>query len=361
MLRWLGMGVAIVVIVLVAGETYLRMRSNFVVAQNGAILEHNSLLLIRHGEHGKRLVPNAHVIIRNHYLSNKDVRVDINSAGFRDDELAEPKAANALRIVVLGDSITFGDYLQADEVYEERAERSLAAALPDRHVEVINAGVDDIGLKDEVDILEESGLAVHPDLVVVGFYMNDSRPPWGFPAELEAPGPLRRRSLVADRVYRAMRLRSWIGSQGEDRFAWIHAFRTLPWADDREAFQKLTALARYDWGAAWTDEAWPVLGAELDRLQTLSQQHGFEVAGVAFPVSFQVYAKFLDDEPQRRMAGEAKRRGFAYLDLLPMLRAHTDQDLFFDQCHPREATNDMIGKELARFLLETYGWNSPRS
>lgn len=340
---------------LVAAEAYLRLRATFIVAQ-GAILEQNSGLLIRHTSKGRRLVPNAHVSIRNHYLSKKDVAMDVNSLGFRDAELPARRAEGELRVLALGDSITWADYLQADEVWVEQAQRRLVETLPGRRVEVVNAGVGDIGLKEELDILEEAGLAVAPDVVLVAFFLNDSRPPWGFPAEAGRPGWLRRHSLLADNLYRAAKLRGFVRRQGEERLGWIRAFGKLQWRENREAFDRLVAQAKYDWGSAWTEEGWQALGLQLDRLTGLAREHRFAVAVVVFPVSFQVYASFLADEPQRRMASEAARRGFAFHDLLPMLRSRADQDLFFDHCHPRETTNALIGANVADFLRETYGW-----
>jgi lysophospholipase L1-like esterase len=301
-------------------------------------------------------VPNAHVSIRNHYLSKKDVTMNVNSLGFRDAELPAQRAERDLRVLALGDSITWADYLQAEETWVEQAERRLSETLPDRQVEVVNAGVGDIGLKEELDILEEAGLAVAPDVVLVAFFLNDSRPPWGFPAEAGRPGWLRRQSLLADQLYRAARLRGFVRRQGEERLGWIREFKRLHWRDDRDAFDRLVAMARYDWGAAWTEEAWQALGGQLDRLKALAADHRFAVAVVVFPVSFQVYARFLADEPQRRMASEAAQRGFAFRDLLPLLRLHADEDLFFDHCHPREKTNALVGVEVAGFLRETYGW-----
>lgn len=357
-LRVLGLVALAVIGALVGAEAYLRLRTTFIVSRDGAVLEHSAGLLVRYTSAGRRLVPNAHVVIRNHYLSKKDVVMDVNSLGLRDAELPARKAPGELRILALGDSITWADYLQADEVWVEHAQRHLGQALPGRKVEIVNAGVGDIGLTEELDILEETGLSLAPDVVAVGFYLNDSRPPWGFPAEVGNPGWLRRRSLVADRFYRAAKLRRFVRRQGEERLvAWIRAFPKLDWANDRAAFERLVALAKYDWGAAWTDDAWVVLGRELDRLKALSQRHGFAVTIVAFPVSFQVEAKFLEDAPQRRMASEAAGRGFAFLDLLPLLRAQTGEHLFFDHCHPRERTNDLIGAELASFLLNRFGWS----
>lgn len=341
---------------LVAAEAYLRLRATAIVSRDGTTLEQNAGLLIRYTSQGRRLVPNAHVVIRKHYLSKKDVTMDVNSLGFRDAELPAQKAEGELRVLALGDSITWADYLPADEIWVERAQRRLAEMLPGRRVEVVNAGVGDIGLKEELDILEETGLEIAPDVVLVAFFLNDSRPPWGFPAEAGRPGWLRRHSLLADNLYRAARLQGFVRRQGEERLGWIREYGKIPWRENREAFDRLVALAKYDWGSAWTEEAWQVLGRQLDRLKALAVDHRFAVAVVAFPVSFQVYARFLADEPQRRMASEAARRGFAFRDLLPLLRLHADEDLFFDHCHPREKTNHLIGAEVAGFLRETYGW-----
>lgn len=338
-------------------ETFLRQRATFIVSRGGATLEHNADLLVRFTPNGKRLVPNAHVVIRNHYLSKKDVLMDVSSLGFRDEELARQKAPGELRILILGDSITWGDYLQADEVYVERAERHLREALPGRTVHVVNAGVGDIGLREELGILEEQGLPISPDVVVVAFYLNDSRPPWGFPKEVGHPGWLRRHSVLADTIYRTFKLKRWMRRQGEQRFQWVPAFRKLDWANDPAVFQRLVAMAKYDWGAAWDEGSWAVVREGFERLRALSETHGFEVAVVAFPVSFQVYAKALDDSPQRRLEKEAAEAGFAFLDLLPILRARSDdENLFFDQCHPREPANELIGAELASFLQRTFGW-----
>jgi lysophospholipase L1-like esterase len=354
--RKLGVYVLAVAAALAVAETYLRLRATSIVSRDGTVLEQNAGLLVRYSPRGRRLVPNAHVTIRNHYLSRKDVVMDVNSLGFRDAELPARKAAGELRVLALGDSITWADYLQADETWVERAQRRLAASMPARRVEVVNAGVGDIGLKEELDVLEEAGLAIQPDVVLVAFFLNDSRPPWGFPAEAGRPGWLRRHSLLADGLYRAAKLRGFVKRQGEERLGWIRQFPKLPWREDRAAFDRLVAMAKYDWGSAWTDEAWPVLGRELDRLGALAAEHRFTVAIVAFPVSFQVYARFLADEPQQRMAGEAAKRGFAFHDLLPLLRRHADEDLFFDHCHPREQANELIGNEVADFLQATYAW-----
>jgi hypothetical protein len=314
--------------------------------QRPGSIEAHPEILIRQTRAGKRLQPNARVTIRNHRLSGRDILIETNSLGFRDREL-EPKKPGELRVMVIGDSITWGDYLQADETYVEQLQLRLQEKLASRPVEVVNAGVGDIGIKEEVDILRETVDEVRPDIVVVGFYLNDSRPPWGFSGEIGNRGWLRRNSVVADTLYRQFKLRQWVQEKGADRFAWTSKSKELNWRHDRDAFRALVHLARYDWGSAWLDSSWPIVEGEFLRLRNLAARHGFEVLIVALPVSFQVYSDFVEDKPQKILAKTATAHGFEHMDLLPLLRQHSESDLFFDQCHPRVPANALIGQAIA--------------
>jgi len=343
-------------LILIGAEVYLRLTETHIVKEKGgAILpvELDAEFLVEYTSRGRRLIPNARVLIKNHRISRRDIEMKINSLGFRDDEILHEKASDELRILILGDSITWGSYLQAEETFVERAEGYLRQSLPGRSVEVINAGVGDIGLKEEIAILEERGLAVRPDLVIISFYLNDSRPPWGFPGELGRRGWLRRNSLLAETIYKNLKLRNFIKEKGEDRLTWTSAMNEMDWARDRGTFLKLASLARYDWGAAWDENSWGIIERELDRLKLLSAENGFEVAIVAFPVAFQVYADFREDTPQRLIQEQAAGRNFYFLDLLPYLRQYREnhKDIYYDWCHPTVKTNDFIGKIIADFLV----------
>ena len=343
----------VTLILLFAIELFLRVHATQVVAA-GANSKHGSLqsnpeLLIYYTPKGKRLIPNSHVIIKNYRHMNRDIKMDINSLGLRDDEIPVVKKKNEIRVLVLGDSITWGDFLQADEVYMKQAEKKLNQSANDTY-RMINAGIGDAGTREEIDLLVERGLSVQPDIVALSFYLNDSRPPWGFPSEMGSRGWLRRNSVFAETVYREFKLASWIRDKGEDRFAWISAREQLPWARDRNAFMKLVALASYDWGAAWRSDSWRTVDPELQELETLSRQHNFKVLIIGFPVAFQVYSSFVEDRPQSMLAKKAAEHDFYYLDLLPLLRANRGQHLFFDHCHPNEFANRLIGNALADYI-----------
>lgn len=354
-------------ILLFSFELYLRLSETHIVRQEGDQLrpfaESDAELLVVYTPKGRRLVPNARLLIKNHRISGRDIVMETNSLGFRNEEIPETKKDDELRVLILGDSITWGSYLQAEETYVKRAEDYLRRLLKGRTVEAINAGVGDIGLKEEIAILEEKGLSLEPNIVVLSFYVNDSRPPWGFAGELGSRGWLRRHSLLAETIYKNSKLRRWVREKGEDRLAWTSAVTKLDWVTSRKAFLKFAKLARYDWGAGWEEGAREIIDRELEKLKELSRQHNFIVAVVAFPVAYQVYATFVEDTPQRALEEKVTRLGFPYLDLLPPLRnfRENERDIYYDWCHPTVKTNDFIGKIVADFLLEVIKANEKKS
>ena len=103
-----------------------------------------------------------------------DVRIEINSRGYRDREYAA-KRPGVQRIVGLGDSFTFGSGVEEPEIYLSRIESLLPDALG-REVEVVNLGAGGRGLSDEARVLAADGPGYDPDLVLVGlFFGNDVR------------------------------------------------------------------------------------------------------------------------------------------------------------------------------------------
>ena len=67
------------------------------------------------------------------------VTISTNALGFRDREL-ERKQDGELRILLLGDSITFGYGVSAEETYGRKLEAILASRLG-RRVRTVNAGI----------------------------------------------------------------------------------------------------------------------------------------------------------------------------------------------------------------------------
>lgn len=97
--------------------------------------------------------------------------LSINSKGLRDREYPHQKPAGTKRILVLGDSYTWGYGVGNTEIYTEVLERMLANESSP--YEVINAGVSGWGTDQQYLFLVREGLKYSPDLVIVSHFIND--------------------------------------------------------------------------------------------------------------------------------------------------------------------------------------------
>lgn len=110
-----------------------------------------------------RLKPNQNCFTK---IDHKPVHV--NAHGTRGREFAVPKPPGTLRILMLGDSRTFGWGLTEAETYSGRVEAALQQQVgAARKVEVINAGVNAWSYPQMAAFFRERALAWQPDLVVL--------------------------------------------------------------------------------------------------------------------------------------------------------------------------------------------------
>ena len=100
-------------------------------------------------------------------------RIRINDLGFRGRDLAEVKPPGAVRILALGDSYTFGAFVDDDQTYPARLEKMLQARRAGRAIEVVNGGVGGFGILDERALWEKAGERLDPAIVLITFSPND--------------------------------------------------------------------------------------------------------------------------------------------------------------------------------------------
>jgi len=114
--------------------------------------------------------------IKNMTPFGKGKFVNTNSKGLRGNtEYEYARTPGKQRILVLGDSFTFGTDVSDDETYSH----DLESALP--NTEVLNLGVQGYGQDQMLLYLKEEGVKYHPDIVILGFaYMDTNRNLWKF-------------------------------------------------------------------------------------------------------------------------------------------------------------------------------------
>lgn len=106
-------------------------------------------------------------------------RVHLNGAGLRESrEYAVEKPSNTLRIVGIGDSGMFGWAVEQGEDYLSVLESNLARRAGPCAYEVLNFAVPGYNTEQEVEILRSKALAYGPDVVIVGWCVNDLDTPF---------------------------------------------------------------------------------------------------------------------------------------------------------------------------------------
>lgn len=163
------------------------------------------------------------------------VPVRTNSLGFRATrEYDLRKSPNTFRILVLGDSVTFGHGAVHD--YPSLLETLLKQWRPDTDWQVWNLGVPGYNTSQELAQLRELGPTYQPDLVIVGFYLNDiigNEPP-------AAAGPVRR---AASRTM-AFLQRHWYSVEFYKRVVLTAAWRLSGSEASRLRFENLESEER---------------------------------------------------------------------------------------------------------------------
>ncbi|MFN0071151.1 MAG: GDSL-type esterase/lipase family protein [Chloroflexota bacterium] len=286
------------------------------------------------------------------------VRVEINSRGLRERELAYDKPANVRRVLVLGDSFVEGAQVVTEHLLTRRLEALLTERTGLPH-EVINAGVAAWGTDQEYLFLQREALRYQPDLLVVLFYSgndvtnnsNKIKRTAGQPRkpyfELTATGELRPQAFVPrapreDDVDEQLRRSSLV-------YALLHgpaiqgmkALQPPSQSDVRGDESPEGQLVRHELpifaeqsNARW-NEAWKVTEALLIAMRRIADAHDTPLLLVNAPTKWEIYPADWDEirqrnglpmsgwnlnTPGRRLAEIAERGGIEYLDLRPRLQ-----------------------------------------
>lgn len=190
------------------------------------------------------------------------VPIHINRLGLRDArEYDLAKTARTFRILVLGDSVTFGHGSLYETTYPRLLEQRLRAWRPDIDWQVWNAAVPGYNTSQELAHLLEVGAAFQPDLVVVGFFENDLidnrplAPPTRARRALSALESLAQRHLYSLELYK--------------RIYYEAAWRLSPSDDYRRRVQHLGAG---DAESAVVTDATRLKGQALSRFEWLTDE-----------------------------------------------------------------------------------------
>jgi hypothetical protein len=266
------------------------------------------------------------------------VEYAINSEGFRDAKIRPArKPVGVTRVLLLGDSFTFGQAVNYEDTWPVLAERALERELPGR-VDLVKAGVQGMDTRSELILLRRLARRLEVDVVVVGFLIND----------LYTNLPLEQGTLEADGdasdAWGEVRQTVFRRADAEPTFHLLtYARRLVTSFDEAYVGLYLAAPARGDFLRvplrAVPQRQLRVTEGLLKQMSAYCDSIGLPLLVLSIPQQFQVlYARSGRQDPSvdvrfydQHLGAFADRRGFAWIGTLDaFVRADTgDVELFF--------------------------------
>jgi lysophospholipase L1-like esterase len=191
------------------------------------------------------------------------------------------KAPGEKRLLILGDSVTFGGKVRTDEAYPGRLEQELSES--GRPWRVLNAGVASYDPTQEGDWLELFGWPLEPDILAIGFCRNDVEP-----SQRSTKGGDKAGELPSSVVSRCLTEHS-IFAYKLQRFLW-HQQVHLARAGVRAG---LPSLRSADPGG------WSFVEAAYRRIADSARQHHTPVILIVFPTLTLLQGQKTDDLSER--------------------------------------------------------------
>jgi lysophospholipase L1-like esterase len=228
----------------------------------------------------------------------------VNSAGYRGRDLAIPKPAGVFRIALLGDSMTFGWGVREEETFAARIEEALAHARPERRWEVANFAMIGANTSQAAEAYTVDVALYDPDLVLLGFFMNDVDPPvlasGGGEQADEAPSP-RMRGFSLSRL----RTVAFVKTRG----AALARRAGIP--------MRGSTVARYAEQFASRGAAWAACESAIHSLSDDVAARGGRFGVVILPFIVSLDASYPLRNAHEQVAATCRDAGIPVLDLLP--------------------------------------------
>lgn len=269
------------------------------------------------------------------------VEVRINERGFRGPVVPHRRTPGARRILFLGDSVTFGYRIARwEDTYPFALADSLGAA-GSVAVEAVNLAVEGYSQWQQYIVLAGEGEKYAPDLVVIGFVLNDVTEMFHLTRYGGSDESFQVRHSYASSWERLL-AGSALVYELQNVIREVKARRRLGedlrlGAIRQEQLEVETLMRAPERPNVRT--AWDIALADLQRIVDRCRARGVPVLLVVFPFTVQLDDPTGLSAPQEVITSYAHARGIPTIDLLPLLADHCrttgalPSDLFIDHDH----------------------------
>ncbi len=268
---------------------------------------------------GHEHVPNT----SGEYMS---VPVTINSVGWRDKEYTLEKPSEAVRIMMLGDSVTFGWGALPEGVTSYVLESLLNESAGPKKYEVLNTGIGNTNTAMQTAYFLHEGFRYNPDIVVLNYFINDAE-----------PTPSRRQSLLVEHSYAAVFLAGRV-----------------------DVFMR-SYFERGDWKTYYTNlyetsrPGWENAKQALQQLVNYCSTHNIKLMIVNYPELHQL-ASYPFQGVTDLIAEQASKYNVPFLDLLPAVVNEEPTSLWVSptDAHPNGKAGSLFAARLKSALSSEF-------
>jgi lysophospholipase L1-like esterase len=252
-------------------------------------------------------------------------RIDINSLGLRGPEIPQPALDDEVRVLFVGDSVTFAGEVPYEAAFPAKVEDALRRSGDRRlaGVRTLNGGVPGYSPFNELYWLREHGPSLHPDAIVIQFCLNDvvdPLPQWNLSLGYALPADV----VPAEAIPNPAAHR---------RLLWRHALRRFRIVTRLESMLARRTTVR-GWPAYVTAEQSVSIEVYSDRrspevrwlrrtymdLIAEARRNAPNVLVLFVPLAYQLSPGYPVQSPQDVLVSIARDNDVPLLDLTPVLR-----------------------------------------
>lgn len=273
--------------------------------------------------------------------------VKINSSGFRDYEYDTDKPNGVFRIVLLGDSMCFGQGLALEDIYPKVLERILNKQIPYntnniKKIEVLNFSVPGYNTIQEYEYLKTKAIHYKPDLIILDFFLNDILPLGKVSFSKSSPKSNRKLFSLLSRI------------KGKSYFAQYILSRIAVLA--RRIGMHRGYISEFHGSYEENSKYWLECQKNLLNLRDFAEDNGSEIFLVIIP--------FLSDlNEYHPLKGEinivtnfGKANSINALSLFPYFYGHKAESLWINPIngHPNQRAHAIMAEVVSKHILKDF-------
>jgi len=265
--------------------------------------------------------------------SDKDRKRDINSQGIRASSLI-PSRFDGFRILAVGDSFTSGLALKNQNTWPKQTEKELLRNFD--NIEVLNGGKPGLDTTRELRRFREKQAALNPDLVVVGFLINDCT------RLCSNCGPVKVKKRVDNLISHP---------RGVDEHSYLFRYLHVGFLKKTLTEQTIAAHLRpYEMESSAYEECTQAFKDFKD----LSLRAGFKLAVIIYPMLFRLDEEYPFTAAHNKIMKYLESLDIPVHDLSSAFFGQEDTSLWVKpyDSHPNAKANSIAARAAAPFLSQ---------